>query len=76
MKMNSVDCSNEGDVRLTLRATDRDVQAEGVPEVCLDREWRRICNSGRWTLTEAMVACRQLGFSDQGSYTLTQLPGD
>ena len=42
----------------------------GRLELC-DEEgnWRAIC-AGQWGRQDASVACRQMGFSDQGSYTV------
>ena len=59
-------CATERAVRLILQASDRDLATGGYPEICLVGEWRRVCNGGRWTETEALVACRQLGFRDGG----------
>ena len=36
-------------------------------QYCSSSEWRNMCtNFGTWQTTEAMVACRQLGYSNQG----------
>ena len=34
---------------------------EGRIEICLGEEWGTICDDG-WTQTDAIVACRQLGY--------------
>ena len=51
-------CTN-GEIRLVTISND--------PEVlyCANDVWMPMCN-GIWATTEATVACRQLGYSDQG----------
>lgn len=39
----------------------------GRVEICINRVWGRVCNN-MWSIEEAQVACKQLGFSAQGSY--------
>lgn len=53
-------CS-EGDVRLLDGAT----TWEGRVEVCKDNMWSTVCDNG-WTIADARVVCRQLGFSVAG----------
>lgn len=36
---------------------------EGRVEICLDFEWRPVCDSS-WTVEDGRVLCRQLGFQD------------
>ena len=39
----------------------------GHLELCDDEgDWRAVC-AGRWGRQDASVACRQMGFSDQGT---------
>ena len=58
-------CSNRGNIRLEYGAN----KFEGQVEVCENRSasnttliWKTVCNAG-WDMNEAMVVCRQLGFS-------------
>ena len=58
-------CSKRGDVRLQGGAN----KFEGRVEVCGARNtdnqmfiWKTVCNAG-WDINEAVVVCRQLGFS-------------
>ena len=39
----------------------------GIVEVCEDWEWKRFgdCN---WTMVEATVVCRQMGYENAGTY--------
>ena len=54
------DCTN-GDVRLT----GGDYDWEGTVEVCFDRLWGTLADSG-WDSNDAAVICRQLGYSLNG----------
>ena len=39
----------------------------GHMELCDDKEnWRSVC-AGQWDEPDAQVACRQIGYSDQGT---------
>ena len=54
------DCTN-GDVRLT----GGDYDWEGTVEVCFNRLWGTIADSG-WDSNDAAVICKQLGYSLNG----------
>ena len=41
---------------------------EGRVEVCNNGQWGTICNRGYWNYRDAMVVCRQLGFTTAGMY--------
>ncbi len=45
---------------------DTDVSTlQGQVQVCQDSVWGSICNVG-WSTTDALVVCRELGFSTAG----------
>ena len=57
----AAECTN-GEIRLVTGS-------DGFQYVlyCSSGDWRNMCSgSGTWRITEAAVACRQLGYSDQG----------
>ena len=55
------DCE-DGEVRLVGGASD----SEGTVEVCVDKLWGLVGETG-WSLTDAQVVCRQLGFPIDGN---------
>ena len=59
-------CSNSPSVRGDIRLNGGKSKFEGRVEVCgadnQMRIWKTVCNAG-WDMNEAIVVCRQLGFS-------------
>ena len=53
-------CTN-GAIRLVKGST----KYEGLVEICADGSWGYICQYG-WGQTDAMVTCRQLGYTKIG----------
>ena len=58
------DCS-DGDIRLVSVSN----PLEGRVEICHDGVWGTVCSNG-WGTPEAVVACRQLGYSRPGQRLL------
>lgn len=61
-------CSDDEVIRLetVVRSiTSCSVEVEGRVQVCEDSLWRNLCDSV-WTLQDAQVACKSLGYSDEG----------
>lgn len=54
---------NDGDLRLVNGTT----PMEGRVELCFNNSYGTICDD-RWDVLDAIVTCRQLGFSSQGEY--------
>ena len=71
-----VDC-RDGNVRLLDGNVDRyildDGDVQGVINVCEDQRWKmfKLCET-EWTLTNTLVACRQLGYAAAGWLHLTR----
>lgn len=55
----------QGGIRLVGGSTAR----EGRVEVCNNNAWGTVCDD-QFGTNDARVACRQLGFSDTGTYCL------
>ena len=51
----------DGSVRLSGT-----VSNEGRVELCVSGQWKTVCDNN-WSMNEARVVCRQLGYSDQGA---------
>ena len=48
---------NDGDIRIQAG------EIRGLLEVCINRRWATICRDGWTYYTDAVVACRELGYS-------------
>ena len=57
----------DGDVRLM----GRNINSEGLLQVCTDEEWFNICNED-WTFSSSEVVCRQLGYESKLIVSLTE----
>ena len=55
---------DEQSVRLVNASTGIVSQDNGLVEICLNGQWAKIC--GLWDKHEALVVCRQLGFTSPG----------
>ena len=73
-------CNDDSTIQIDLRRGPlTDDTYEVFVRYCSGGSWHYLCEGGRaWTQTLATVACRQLGYSDQGeelySFSDNQLP--
>ena len=54
----------DGDIQ--LNSPSNRVTFEGRVEVCQNEVWGTVCGDSLWNLSDAQVACRQLGISATG----------
>ena len=68
----ALDPCNSGDIRLWGGQT----EYEGNIELCTDHGVWSVVSDNSWGNAEAVVACRQLGYSDCGNvqYVIVMLP--
>ena len=59
------DSCQDGDVRLVGGQS----AYEGRVEVCLSQRWGTVTDDG-WSTVDVQVACKQLGYSTQGKFTM------
>ena len=50
-----------------LRLVGGNIPSEGRVEICMNNVWGTVCDD-LWSNTNAMVVCRQLGYSTQGTF--------
>ena len=59
-------CTENGVIRLnSIMKNDTCGTVQGRVQICEDLVWKGLCDSA-WTLQDARVACKSLGFTDQG----------
>ena len=50
----------------SMRLSGSTLSNEGRVELCVSSQWKTVCDNN-WSMNEARVVCRQLGYSDQGA---------
>ena len=50
-----------------MRLLEGSTRQEGRVEICRNNSWGTVCHNG-WTIEDARVVCRQLGYSASGTY--------
>ena len=55
------------DVEGNIRLTDGSSVEAGTVEIFYDNQWNKVCDDD-WTLTDASVVCRQLGYPRASDY--------
>ena len=53
-----------------VRLAGGNVQQEGRVEICVGNVWGTVCDD-YWGVPDAQVVCRQLGYSDIGTFMFT-----
>ena len=61
-------CSS-GDMRLNDFVDDPfEHTRQGLLQICVNNAWGAVCSDIQFGITEMAVACKSMGFSDQGIY--------
>ena len=63
IELTNITCVANGDIRLMGGSS----SLEGRVEVCYSNQWETVCDDS-WDLTDASVACQQLGYASYGKY--------